>query len=303
MKNAEYIIINAIVTFLSFLPKKTGKNIGIFLGKIWFAFDKKHRLMAIHNLKKIYSDKLSKNQIRQLARNNFIFHAVTFFEIIRLKRLSPKQILSEIESIEGLDNYFKAKNKNRPVFILSAHFGNWELMAVSAPLLLGHPISLIARKLDSDSLDKIIKEIRSKTGNEIIDKKHSATRISKVLRKKATIGILPDQRSMFNVSVIAPFMGHAAKTNRGLALFDLRYGPEIVPIFSYRQKNGKYKIKLLPALKRPVRQNFKQDLKTYTTIYNEVISKEIYKNPDHWFWFHDRWEKKDELFKSKKKKL
>lgn len=302
MNKLQKIILNMIAVFLSFIPKSTGRYIGIFFGKLWFAFDRKHRFMAIHNLKKIYSDKMSFYEIKKLARKNFIFHAVTTVEILRLKRLSPEQIMNEIEEVEGFENFLKAKRAGRPIFLLSAHFGNWELMALSAPLILGEPIHLIARKLDFEPLDALIKGIRKKTGNIVIDKKQSATMISGILRKKGIVGILTDQRSLLNVSVQVPFMGHTAKTNRGLALFDLRYKPEIVPTFCYRLENGKYKMKFYPPVKRPVKSDFKNDLKKYTEIYNKVLSEKIYETPDHWFWFHDRWEKKEEFFGKKKKK-
>ncbi|PIE75176.1 MAG: hypothetical protein CSA18_01195 [Deltaproteobacteria bacterium] len=301
MKKIEFIIINLLVTLFSLLPKQGGRYLGIFMGKLWFAFDKKHRIIALHNLSKVYSPKFSPRKIKKIAKNNFIFHAITFFEIIRLKRLSNKQILNEIDSVEGLDNYFSAKKKGKPVFMMSAHFGNWELMAAAAPLIIKHPIYLIARKLDSNALGKITNQIREKTGNKVIDKKQSATRVRQIIKEKQTIGILPDQKAMINVSVEAPFLGYMAKTNRGLALFDLRYKPEIVPIFSYRLKNGKYKLKIFPPLKRPKRTDFKKDIKIYTTIYNDFISREIYKNPEHWFWFHDRWKEKEALFSKKNK--
>jgi KDO2-lipid IV(A) lauroyltransferase len=301
MNKFQTIIINIIATFLSFIPKNSGKHIGVFFGKLWFAFDRKHRFIAIHNLKKIYSDKMSFREIKKLARKNLIFHAVTTVEILRLKRLSPEQIMDEIEEVEGFENFLKAKKSNRPVFLLSAHFGNWELMALSAPLILGEPIHLIARKLDFEPMDSLIKNIRKKTGNIVIDKKQSATMISGILRKNGVVGVLTDQRALINFSVEVPFMGHMSRTNRGLALFDLRYKPEIVPIFCYRLKNGRYKMKFYPPIKRPLKSNFKKDLIKYTEIYNKVISDKIYETPDHWFWFHDRWEKKEDFFGKKKK--
>ncbi|MDY0132980.1 MAG: lysophospholipid acyltransferase family protein [Desulforegulaceae bacterium] len=299
MQKLQTIIINMIANFLSFIPKSTGRYLGIFFGKIWFAFGKKRRFIAIHNLKKIYSDKMSPVEIKKLARKNFIFHSITTFEILRLKRLSKSQIINEIEKVEGFENYLKAKKSNRPIFLLSAHFGNWELMALSAPLILHQPIHLIARKLDFEPLDQLIKTIRRKTGNLVIDKKQSATMISQILRKKGVVGVLTDQRALGNSAVDASFMGHPSKTNKGIALFDLRYKPEIVPIFCYRLENGKYKLKFFPPLKRPLRSDFKKDLKTYTEIYNKVLGEKIYQTPEHWFWFHDRWEKKEDLFGKK----
>lgn len=290
-------LIEDLADLFSKIPKSTGRKLGYIAGRLWFALGKKHRKMAVYNLTKIYGDKLSKKEIFQLARKNFIFHAVTFFEIVRLKRLTPEEVMNEVEEVEGLENYLEAKKSGKPIFILSAHFGNWELMALAAPILMGHPIDVIARKLDFGPLDKVIKKIRVKTGNRVIDKKQNANMIRNALKEKHTIGILPDQRALTTSSVIVPFMGIPAKTNKGLAMFDLRYKPEIVPVFSYRLKNGKYKIKILPMVKRPKRSDLAEDVVKYTAIYNEVISKEIYENPDHWFWFHDRWVKKGKLFK------
>lgn len=141
-------LIEDLADLFSKIPKSTGRKLGYIAGRLWFALGKKHRKMAVYNLTKIYGDKLSKKEIFQLARKNFIFHAVTFFEIVRLKRLTPEEVMNEIEEVEGLENYLEAKKSGKPIFILSAHFGNWELMALAAPILMGHPIDVIARKLD-----------------------------------------------------------------------------------------------------------------------------------------------------------
>jgi KDO2-lipid IV(A) lauroyltransferase len=148
---------------------------------------------------------------------------------------------------------------------------------------------VIARPLDYAPMGRILNEIRSAAGNQVIDKNNSSSMISRVLRKKESLGILLDQSASWYEGVYVPFFGQLACTNKGLALFALRYDAPVVPAFNFRQPDGRYKIVIESPLKLIRTGNINEDIMTNTERFNQVIEKYIRKAPDNWLWVHRRW--------------
>ena len=74
---------------------------------------------------------------------------------------------------EGFENYARAHAQGKGVLILTAHFGNWELLAY-AHGLLGHPITLVHRPMHNPLFDRAIAAIRTASGTRVIKKKAAA---------------------------------------------------------------------------------------------------------------------------------
>ena len=81
-----------------------------------------------------------------------------------------KNNLDNYVVFEGGYNYLKALQEGRGVMLITAHMGNWELMAASTALKFGKPLAVVVRPLDYEPLNMIAKELRESTGNKIIEK-------------------------------------------------------------------------------------------------------------------------------------
>jgi KDO2-lipid IV(A) lauroyltransferase len=88
--------------------------------------------------------------------------------------------------------------------------------------------------------------------------------------------------------VFTPFMGNWACTNKGLALMAVRTGAPVVPIFSFREEDGRHRItfeKEIPLVKGDRTTEVEEN----TILFTQVIERFVRKHPDQWFWFHRRW--------------
>ena len=59
---------------------------------------------------------------------------LTLLEALHLPGLTKEELARRIE-IEGIENLHKAVAKNKGVLILTAHFGNWEIMSVAMGMM------------------------------------------------------------------------------------------------------------------------------------------------------------------------
>ena len=111
-------------------------------------------------------------------------------------------------------------------------------------------------------------------------------------RENNLIGILSDQNVAHYEGVFVDFFGRTACTGAGLAVMAIRSGAPVLPAFMARQKSGKYKFIIKPAIEAVCTDNYENDLVVNTQRFTKIIEEVIREYPDQYFWFHQRWKTK-----------
>jgi Kdo2-lipid IVA lauroyltransferase/acyltransferase len=270
------------------------RSIPLFVRKLFFKsllrlfyhMSVKHRLIALHNLHRAFPEKNMKELIR-IAKGVFRNVAITAAEFFSMPSINQKN-LHEWVDVEGLEHYEDGISRGKGLLSIVAHFGNWELMTVTAPFLL-KPFHIVYRPLDNPILDNMLEHVRTICGNELIPKGGSGKRITELLRDNRLIGILSDQNVSVREGVFVDFFGRPACTGVGLAVLALRSGAPILPAFMARQKSGKYKLILKPLVEVSRTGDYDRDLLENTQRFTKIVEEVVREYPDQWFWIHQRW--------------
>ncbi len=186
---------------------------------------------------------------------------------------------------------------------MTAHFGNWEWMAATFPLLVGVPCHVVMRPLDNKFLDKLVDSLRTWTGNKTIPKRKAMARMLRLLQNGEIIGVLLDQNVDWHEGVFVNFFGELACTNLGLASLALRTGTPVLPAFNIREKNGRYRVIIEPEISLISTGDKNLDILQNTQVFNQIIEKYIRAYPDQWLWLHRRWKTRPWRAKNLKGKI
>jgi KDO2-lipid IV(A) lauroyltransferase len=253
------------------------------LSKLWWFFyliDFKRKPIVKKNLS-IAFPKKSKKEINKLAKKtykNFLEH----FEFIVALNKNPK-LLNQV-TIKNEELFKKAINSKKPLIIMSAHFGNWEI----GPRLIAQkiPLAAVMREIENPKINKFFTKIRSNQNIKIIYKKRSAKEILKaMLKEKRAIGILIDQRTSNKQAPVVDFFV-PTQFNPAISKLAKATNAIVLPAFSYK-KEGKYVLEF----KKP--REFKDTtIEEFTQWQADVIKEMIINHPDEYYWFHDRWKNK-----------
>ncbi len=285
-----YRLLYFVVLLLSRIPLSVGQFMGKMVGSVFAVIPSKRAAVSLDNIQKSFGDSMEGAEGRKLNRRVLIHFGEMFFEIPHIMRLNQRN-LSKYVVFDQEENYLRAMEKGKGVFVLTAHFGNWELMSAAVSIHFG-PGAVLVRPIDFHPLDRLINELRSRFGTETISKDRAMRRVMATIKANKNVGILLDQNVDWYEGVFVDFLGRQACTNKGLALLALKTNAPVIPTFSVKQSDGRYRIIFGEEVKLIRTGDKTKDVEDNTALFTGVIESYIRKYPDQWFWFHQRWKTK-----------
>lgn len=282
-----YKLVSASFWWLGGLSPETRKACAVLLGRVLFVLDRKHRRIALSNLEFAFGNEMTERQRFSVARRVFenLIHII--FEIGWSLHLTSDDF-SKFFTVSGLEHYRAAIGKGKGVLCLTAHFGNWELLPITAHMAQ-MPVRIVYRRMDTPFVERFFKENRTRFGAAVIAKHRLAMRkIYRELIDGFPVAMLMDQNVDWYEGVFVDFFNHRACTNPGMAMLAMKSGAPVIPVFMIRTPDGFHTLfgPELPLIQTGDRT---KDIELNTQMYNQVIEKVIRRFPEQWFWVHQRW--------------
>lgn len=180
------------------------------------------------------------------------------------------------------DTVERWKRDERPIITLTAHTGNWDLLAAYV-IAQGIPLTTIGREARSRYAQYILRWIRSSYGIETVwrSDKTGLKRLMQCLKERRVIAALIDQDTRVE-SIHVPFFGKPAKTPVSLIRLGKKHNARFVSAFLFRTGWFRYSVFVDELPDSPdeyeILGQYSQRLETYIRRY-----------PEQWVWFHKRW--------------
>jgi len=282
----EHAAVRVAIGGLSLLSDDGRSRLARSIARLYFRAGKRRRTIAIENLRRAFPD-LAPSQAEVIARRCAENFGAVFFDFLAATRLSRDALAAAVE-IEGASHYRESVARGKGVFLLSAHFGNWEIGALAAGLL-GAPIASVVRPLDNPLLDADLGRLRGKFGNRTIGKKHAAREILREMRAGGTVAILIDQNVLAREAVFVPFFGRLAATSSALGLLQKKTDAAVVPVFCRPRGSGRYVLRFEPPIVVGALPEADRSVEALTARYTRVTEDAVRAEPDLWLWMHNRW--------------
>lgn len=260
--------------------------IGHTLGSLFYRVSRRYRGVALRNLRAAYGDQKTEQEIETMAKNvfrHFARGAVEFFYLLSAKRESVDKMID----VEGVENIDLALKEGKGCIMITAHYGNWELLARKL-VMLGYKGSVIARDSDDPGMTGMGRRMRESGGYKVFDRDQPLLGAFRSLRKNELLGILPDQNESAG-GIFVDFFSRQASTATGPAIFALRSGAPLVPMFAPRMPDGRYKAIVYPRIDFTPSGDEEKDIYDLTVLINQAIEREVRRYPEQWLWLHDRW--------------
>jgi KDO2-lipid IV(A) lauroyltransferase len=269
------------------------RRLGSLLGLSFFAVGKKRRELAICNLQMALG--VNRTQATRAARRSAQNWGITTCEFLHIPAATPEDIRDYV-ALEGLEHLEAALAGGKGAIVLTAHIGNWELLAARLAQL--GPTAGIVRPLSNATAQRKMSSVRCGYGLELISK-HAAARPSmKWLKKGGALVILPDRHAGGD-GVSLPLFDRVTRFESGPARIAQMSGAPIVPIWGVRQdpwlSNGRIAAKILPSytVPNPAREEREEAVLEGTRSVMASLEDIVRRHPDQWSWMLRRWREDD----------
>jgi Kdo2-lipid IVA lauroyltransferase/acyltransferase len=225
-------------------------------GSIASCLLKKHRESMMSNLSFAFGKEKDGEEIQRIMKEAFYHLAMTAFETIYGMANSPKY-LQEI-TIEGKEHLDAALRHGKGVIAVGAHLGSFT--AVGSKLgIEGYTANTIIDMATFPRFWKRINQIQNRFGESAIASKPVSSSLKKslvCLRRNEILYIIADQQQRRG-GIAVPFFGQRAFTPPGPAIFSVKTGAPLLPVFMVRVDDirrklliGSQSIGKVPLIKR-----------------------------------------------------
>lgn len=288
----EYFALRLLVAFVGILPRPLARAVGAAIGALAFRLVKRLRQVGLRNLQLAFPES-SEAQRMALLREEYRSLGWQLAEFCQMSRYTQASA-SRFIRYEGLDNYLAAKAHGKGVLIVTGHLGAWELSSFFHSLM-GHPMSMVIRRLDNPLVDEFVNRIRTLHGNRVLHKDDFARGLLTAMQQGETVGILMDTNMTPPQGVFVPFFGIDACTASGLARVALKTHAAVLPGFLvWSQQEQKYVLHFGEELQLIRTGNAAEDVHVNTALFTSAIESYIRRYPGQWLWVHRRWKTRPE---------
>ncbi|MGH7814427.1 MAG: lysophospholipid acyltransferase family protein [Candidatus Binataceae bacterium] len=279
----------AMLHALSLLPDFILYPLGDASGRLAYRLDLRHVRVGMKNLEIAFPERTAADRAR-ILHASYANLGRSAAEYVRLGGFFWRRLKRRVE-YRGWEHLADAHRRNpgRGVIVLTAHFGNFELLP-AAHAMFGHRIGLVHHTQRFMAGDALVTWVRERAGVEPI-RKHSAARaVLKALREDSTLGIAFDQNAKRSEAIWVPFFGEPAATIGGLARIAMISQAPVVPAFLVRQPGGRrHAIEISPEIEQRRTSDREGDIVENTTRFVRAIEDIVRQYPEQFLWTHRRY--------------
>ncbi|WP_420840443.1 lysophospholipid acyltransferase family protein [Archangium primigenium] len=282
----RYLLVRAVLGFVSALPLGLARTLGAGFGRFAFAVAGGERRKALKSLARAFPER-SDAERHALARASFRHLGMAAFEVGATTSLDAN--LEHLVRWDAEDRAVleAALARGKGVVFVSGHVGNWELLARRVARA-GYPSQSIAKETTDPRLTALVERFRAQGGVRSIwrGQEGAARAMLRALKAGEILGLLIDQDTRVQ-SLFVPFFGELAATPRAAADLALRTGAAVVVGFCQREGQG-YRL-WTEEVAWPAGPDREADALGLTAALSARIEAAIRRAPEQWVWMHQRW--------------
>lgn len=292
----SYAFFRFFETLFLALPQVLQKTLILFLAKLAFCLDAKHKRVIRANLDLSLKDEISEEKYKSILSYCHKNLALVLWQVLRSSRMSIKDLEKSV-SFENRHYIDEAIKSGRPVIIISAHYGNWELGATAIGGLIS-PITSIHKKMNNPYFDEYLMKSRTKFNMTMVEKKGAIKHLLKALKAGKIITMMIDQNVNPKDGIYIDFLGAKATQTAAPAFLARKFDALIVPILINTSPEKESVITFYEPIETAKTEDEKRDILESTQAQADFLARAVKAYPEPWFWCHKRWKSAhEEIYK------
>ncbi len=289
-----YLLARLAAGLLSLLPRGWALGWANGIGQLGYRLVSRQREKILENLKLAYGDAMSSEERNSIGRRVMGNMLQTAMDFLLFSRLSRDKMAAFVDVGKAYSFCKDILQEGKGLIIMTAHMGNWELLAGSF-CMQGFRGAVVGRRIYYEPYNRWILGLRKAVKVETIYQNEAVRGVHKQLKAGGIVGLLPDQDRDSVRGIFVDFFGKPAYTTVAPVKFAMHTEAPILPAFMIRMPGNRYRL-ILGNLIRPKieRGDREASIRKYTEAWMKDFEVVIRQYPDQWGWMHDRWKTRPE---------
>ena len=293
-----YLVVRLFVCVIQATRIETGQRVAHLLAWLFGDVLKVRHKVVMENLRHAFPE-LHERQHRQIMKQMWQHLFLLILEVAHAPRKIHETNWREYVKLDNDATLVNLLLEDRPVILVTAHFGNFEVSGYLLGLL-GFPTYTIARTLDNPHIDRFLGSFRGKTGQYIISKNGGFDEILQVLANNGTMTLLADQYAGTKGCWVE-FFGRPASAHKAIALLSLDNDATVVTASGTRRDEPlHFELKVTATADPRDTSGDLGTIKSLTQWYTTRLEEMIREKPGQYWWLHRRWKDRRKKRKAKK---
>lgn len=278
----EWFGIRLAQTLIPRLSFRSVVNLADFISALAPVFDRRGKKIAQANLRLMFGARMTATRERVIIRRSYRTVMRTILNLFWLLRDTRERILAQVEFTPDT---LATIRRHQPAVMLSAHLGNWELVAQGG-VANGIPIMCVAKQIGTPAMTELLTRQRAAIGQEIIPVEGAVRPLIRMLKSGKSVGLLVDQHmAAAEGGIWCTFFGRHVSVSMTPATLSRKLGVPILFVWARPLKGARYRIECSdvflpdPATTDPVR----------TQQLSDAIERVVRRHPSYWCLTYRRW--------------
>jgi KDO2-lipid IV(A) lauroyltransferase len=286
-----FLAVRILIAVLQALPISTCKSLARGFASLMYDLLRIRRKVTDENLWHAYPD-WTEQRRQQVGRDMWNHLFLMIVEVALISRKIHWTNWRKHIHLKNDDLLIRAMLDERPVLVLSGHFGNFEIGSYIHGLF-DFATYAVARPLDNPYLDRYLATFRGSNGARILPKQGSADTIARILDKGHALAALGDQAAG-RKGCWVEFFGRPAAAHKAPAVFCLANDSPVLVMYSYRAGSEPMYFEMGTQAAADPRDGTDQvqSVATLTQWYTDVLEEIVQISPEQYWWLHRRWKGK-----------
>jgi Kdo2-lipid IVA lauroyltransferase/acyltransferase len=285
----QYLAVRSLVTLLQWTPLWLGYRLAAFIAWVAYKVDKRHRVVAMNNLKIAFGDSLDDAARDKIVRSVYRHFISMIIEIAHIPYKLSLTTWRKYINLKGHEPVLRAMLDRKPVMIVTGHYGNWEMAGYLFGVYNFSPFS-VYRVLDNPYLDRWLRQFREHTGQRMIPKKGGFEQMEEVLRNQGLLCTVGDQDAGPK-GLFVDFFGRPASTHKAMALMAMQHEAVIVIGAARRLHPNRfeYDVHIADVILPEDFPTGPDAVKNLTRRMMAGLEEIVKVDPTQYLWLHRRW--------------
>lgn len=281
-QRAEYTAVRVALAMAGSMPIGIARAVGAAMGALAWTLGIR-REVCLDNITRALG--VSRAEASRIARRSYQNLGRSMMEFAAFRRWSPADLLAQVD-FDGLEHAASAREAGHGMVVVAGHYGNWEMLGAAIGHH-GHPMSFVVGQQTNTRVDEVMNNLRRAQNIGIIPRALALRKVLQALRANEAVALLADQDARKG-GVMVDFLGRPASTVRGPALFAIRAGCPIVPVF-IRREGRRHRATIEAPLWPDPSLDEDAAVLDLTQRHAAALARHVRAHPDEYFWPHRRW--------------